>query len=167
MVPFKGRNRFKQYLLAKPRKWGYKLLILSGSDGVVQNFEIYTWRVVQPPELPDVGASGNIVLHLTQPISKEQNHKLFFDNWRQFFDMLPDVNSMDNAELKRTRCRTFEQKIAVVGETTLHVVKWYDKHSVTLLSASECIGASPVTAVERRDGKQKGDHQPKSPALLW
>ncbi|KAJ8351855.1 hypothetical protein SKAU_G00233310 [Synaphobranchus kaupii] len=40
MVPFKGRNRLKQCLAAKPRKWGYKLLVLAGSDGVPHNFEI-------------------------------------------------------------------------------------------------------------------------------
>ncbi|KAA8578243.1 hypothetical protein FQN60_018606, partial [Etheostoma spectabile] len=81
MVPFKGRNRLKQYLPSKPKRWGYKILILARSDGVPHNFEIYTGRVVQPPELPDVGASGNVVLRLAQPIPTQQNYKLFFDNW--------------------------------------------------------------------------------------
>ena len=43
---------------------------------------------------------------------------------------------------------SFKQKVTVVGETTLHVVKWYDNLSVTVLS--DYIGASPVTEVERR-----------------
>uniref|UniRef100_A0A8P4G9Y2 PiggyBac transposable element-derived protein domain-containing protein n=1 Tax=Dicentrarchus labrax TaxID=13489 RepID=A0A8P4G9Y2_DICLA len=46
MVLFKGRNRLKQYLPSKPKKWGYKILVLAGSDGVPHNFEIYTGRVV-------------------------------------------------------------------------------------------------------------------------
>ena len=29
MVPFKGRHRLKQYLPSKPKKWGYKILILA------------------------------------------------------------------------------------------------------------------------------------------
>lgn len=81
MVPFKGRNKLKQYLPANPRKWGYKVLVLAGSDGVPHNFEVYTGRVVQPPELADVGASGNVVLCLAQPIPKHHNYKLFFDIW--------------------------------------------------------------------------------------
>ncbi|KAA8577585.1 hypothetical protein FQN60_007074, partial [Etheostoma spectabile] len=81
MVPFKGRNRLKPYLPSKPKRWGYKILILAGSDGVLHNFEIYTGRVVQPPELPDVGASDNVVLCLAQPIPTQQNYKLFFNNW--------------------------------------------------------------------------------------
>ncbi|XP_048048348.1 piggyBac transposable element-derived protein 3-like [Megalobrama amblycephala] len=78
MVPFKGRNRLKQYLPSKPKKWGYKILVLAGSDGVPYNLEIYTGRVVQPPELADVGASGNVVLRLAQPIPKHKKYKVFF-----------------------------------------------------------------------------------------
>ncbi|KAL2104215.1 hypothetical protein ACEWY4_001083 [Coilia grayii] len=81
MVPFKGRHRLKMYMPLKPKKWGYKILILAGSDGVPYNIEIYTGRVNQPPELRDVGASGNVVLRLAQPIPKKKNYKLYFDNW--------------------------------------------------------------------------------------
>lgn len=81
MVPFKRRNRLKQYLPSKPKKWGYKILILTGSDGIPYNLEVYTGRVNQPHELPDVGASGNVFLRLAQPIPKEENYKFFFDNW--------------------------------------------------------------------------------------
>lgn len=81
MVPFKGRNRLKQYLPSKPKKWGYKILISTGSDEIPHNLEVYNGRVNQPPELPDVGASGNAILRLAQPIPKEENYKFFFDNW--------------------------------------------------------------------------------------
>ncbi|KAK9530197.1 hypothetical protein VZT92_011717 [Zoarces viviparus] len=85
MIPFKGRNRIKQYLPSKPKKWGYKILVLAGSDGVPHNFEIYTGRVVQSPELADIGASGNVVLRLAQPIPKQENYKFFFDNCNNCF----------------------------------------------------------------------------------
>ncbi|MGH0136958.1 UNVERIFIED_CONTAM: hypothetical protein FKN15_037495 [Acipenser sinensis] len=81
MVPFKGRSRLKQYLPMKPRKWSYKVIVLAGSDGIPHNFEVYTGKVVQPPELADVGASGNVVLRLAQPVPKHKNYKLYFDNW--------------------------------------------------------------------------------------
>ncbi|KAM9851196.1 matrix-remodeling-associated protein 5-like [Aulostomus maculatus] len=166
MVPFKGRNRLKQYLPAKPKTWGYKILVLAGSDGVPHNFEIYTGRVVQPPELPDVGASGNVVLRLAQPIPVQQNYKLFFGNWFTSVPLiltlaqqgincagtvrsnrLPGVNLKCDAELKRTGRGSFEEKMAMVGETNLHAVKWYDNRSVSLLS--NYIGAHPVTEVDR------------------
>lgn len=127
---------------------------------------------MQPPELPDVGASGNVVLRLAQPIPKQHNHKVFFDNWFTSVPLmltlaqqgihstgtvrsnrLPGVNSMCDAELKRTGRGSFEQKTAMVGETTLHAVKWYDNRSFSLLS--NYIGTHPVTDVDRWDGKIK------------
>ncbi|KAJ8386986.1 hypothetical protein AAFF_G00161630 [Aldrovandia affinis] len=54
---------------------------------------------------------------------------------------------MCDAELKRAGRGSFEEKIAMVGETTLHVVKWYDNRSVTLLS--DYTGAYPVTGFDR------------------
>ncbi|XP_051971544.1 piggyBac transposable element-derived protein 2-like [Xyrauchen texanus] len=183
MVPFKGRNRLKQYLPSKPKKRGYKILVLAGSDGVPYNLEIYTGRVVQPPELADVGASGNVVLRLAQPIPKQKNYKLFFDNWftsvplvltlaQQGFhctgtvrgNRLPGVNLMCDAELKRAGRGSFEQKMAMVRETTLYAVKWYDNRSVTLLS--DYTGAHPVTEVDRWDRKQKIITKVPCPAVV-
>uniref|UniRef100_A0A665TR44 PiggyBac transposable element-derived protein domain-containing protein n=1 Tax=Echeneis naucrates TaxID=173247 RepID=A0A665TR44_ECHNA len=183
MVPFKGRNRLKQYLPSKPKKCGYKILVLAGSDGVLHNFEIYTGRVVQTPELPDVGASGNVVLRLAQPIPKQQNYKVFTDNCFTSVPLiltlaqqgihctgtvrsnrLPGVNLMCDAELKRTGRGSFEQKTAMVAETTLHAVKWYDKRSVSLVS--NYIGAHPVTDVDRWDGKRKKIIKVPCPAVV-
>lgn len=129
MVPFKGRNRLKQDLPSKPKKWGYKILILTGSDGIPYNLEVYTGRVNQPPELPDVGASGNVVLRLAQPIPKEENYKFFFDNWFTSVPLLvtlneqrigctatvrgnrlPGVNLKSDADLKRAGRGAFEEK---------------------------------------------------------
>jgi hypothetical protein len=108
-----------------------------------------------------VGASGNVVLHLAQPIPKQENYNLFFNNWftsvhlvftlaQQGIDCtgtvrgnrLPGVNLMYDAELKRAARGSFQQKMAMVEETTFHIVKWYDNRSVTLLS--DYTGAHPV-----------------------
>uniref|UniRef100_A0A669E9M9 PiggyBac transposable element-derived protein 3 n=1 Tax=Oreochromis niloticus TaxID=8128 RepID=A0A669E9M9_ORENI len=183
MVPFKGRNRLKQYLPSKPKKWGYKILILAGSNGIPYNLEVYTGRVNQHLELPDVGASGNVVLRLALPIPKEENYKLFFDNWFTSVPLvvtlneqgirctgtvrgnrLPGINLKSDADLKRAGHGAFEEKIAMVRETTLHVVKWYDNRSVTLLS--DHIGANPVTEVDRWDRNQKKHITVPCPAVV-
>ncbi|XDV42919.1 hypothetical protein PO909_011497 [Leuciscus waleckii] len=140
-IPERQFGGKKQIEASKPKKWGYKILVLAGSDGVPYNLEIYTGRVVQPPELADVGVNGNVVLRLAQPISKQNNYKLFFDNWFMSVPLvltlaqqgihcagtvhgnrLPGVNLMCDAELKRVGRGSFEQKMAIVGETTLHTV---------------------------------------------
>lgn len=67
MVPFKGKNRIKQNP-SKLQKLCYKTLVLAGSDGIPNNFEIYIEKAVHPPELPDVGANWNVVLCIAKSI---------------------------------------------------------------------------------------------------
>lgn len=107
-----------------------------------------------------------MVLRLALPIPKEENFKLFFDNWFTSVPLavtlaeqgiqctgtvrgnrLPGVNLKSDADLKRVGRGAFEEKMAMVTETTLHVVKWYDNRSVALLS--DHIRANPVTEVQR------------------
>ncbi|TKS75693.1 PiggyBac transposable element-derived protein 3 [Collichthys lucidus] len=120
MVPFKGRHRQKQYLASKPKKWGYKILILAGSDGIPHNMEIYTGRVNQPPELRDVGASGNVVLRLAQPIPKKQNYKLFFDNW---FTSVPLVLTLAQQGIRCTGTVRANRLPGVIGADSVSEVE--------------------------------------------
>ena len=41
MVPFKGKFHVKQINSQKLKKWGYKIYVLSGIDGVIYNFKIH------------------------------------------------------------------------------------------------------------------------------
>ena len=45
IVPFKGKSGLKQYNPKKPKKWGYKLYVLSGIDGLIYNFQVYTGAI--------------------------------------------------------------------------------------------------------------------------
>lgn len=183
MVPFKGKSRIKQYLPSKPRKWGYKILVLAGSDGLPHNFEVYTGKAVHPPELPDVGASGNVVLRLAEPIPKNRNFKLFFDNWFSSVPLmlvlsqqgihclgtvrsnrLPGSSMTPDADLKKRGRGSFQEKTACLGNTQLHAVKWYDNRPVTLLSSY--IGAHPVSHVDRWDRSQKKKIKVPCPAAV-
>ena len=83
MVPFKGKSCLKQYNLQKPKKWGYKLYVLSGIDGLIQNFVIHTGPIQPCPNQPDLKASGNTVLTLLQnfPCFKWYKLILTIDNY--------------------------------------------------------------------------------------
>ncbi|KAF2355450.1 PiggyBac transposable element-derived protein, partial [Trinorchestia longiramus] len=82
IVPFKGTSSMKQYIPKKPHKWGYKIFVLAGSSGLVYDFIPYTGKIAQVdrPGVPDLGASGNSVLHLAECIPDGNHSKLFFDN---------------------------------------------------------------------------------------
>ena len=68
MVPFKGKSGLKQHNPQKPKKWGYKLYVLSRIDGLIHNFEILTGAIQSCPNQPDLKDSGNIVLTLLQNV---------------------------------------------------------------------------------------------------
>ncbi|KAG0431586.1 hypothetical protein HPB47_021640, partial [Ixodes persulcatus] len=70
IIPFTGRHRIKQYLPKKPRKWGYKVYVLSGVSGLCYSFEIFTGRkdnVLLNGE-DDCGASSNVVMRLAREV---------------------------------------------------------------------------------------------------
>jgi len=68
IVPFKVRSSLKQYVPKKPHKWGYKIFMLCDIRGMVHNFEIYTGKIMPVEGYPDLGASLNIVLRLSQVV---------------------------------------------------------------------------------------------------
>ena len=81
MVSYKGRSKLKQYNSQKPKKWGYKLYVLTSLEGLIFNLEVHTGTIDICPGQPDLQASGNIVMHLLQHIPRHQWFKLFIDNW--------------------------------------------------------------------------------------
>ena len=48
MIPFKGRLAFKQYMKAKPTKWGIKVFVLAdATNGYIRTFQIYTGKSLE------------------------------------------------------------------------------------------------------------------------
>jgi hypothetical protein len=81
MVSFKGRLAFKQYMPAKPTKWGIKVWELADShNGFVLNMQVYTGKAgVQGPGLQDagredVGLGHRVVEYLTRPYHRLNHH---------------------------------------------------------------------------------------------
>jgi len=88
MCSTKMKHHLRQYMPNKPHKWGIKLFVLCDSFGYAYRFEIYSGagdNVVLPGH-PDLGASANIVVRLTQTVERFKNHIIYFDN---FYTSLP------------------------------------------------------------------------------
>ena len=79
MIPFKGRISFRQYMKAKPTKWGIKVFVLSDStNGYIYRFQIYTGKACESADAT-VGLCSRSVLDLMQGL-EENHHKLITDN---------------------------------------------------------------------------------------
>jgi len=170
IIPFKGRSGLKQYLPKKPHKWGYKVYVLSSTNGFSYDFELYTGKLdnqLEPGE-PDCGASGNVVIRLSRGIPLNKNHKLYFDNYfcspslqlylagRGIHSLgtvrpnrigLAQCNIPSEKVMKQRGRGTFIEKSTTVDSTSLSLVSWYDNRVVNFLSTF--VGSLPSTEVRR------------------
>ena len=130
------------------------MLVLSGINGLIHNFEVYTGKIDVCPGQPDLKASANIVLRLLLNIPRGVWHKVFFDNWFNGVDLqatlwkqgIACVGTMranrltgctllaDKATRKKGR-GTMTLQTATVHGVELRGVKWFDNRGVTLLSS--------------------------------
>ena len=167
----KARSYMKQYMPAKPHKWGYKLFVLSGVSGFTYNFEIYTGstsidELLQ--EEPYLGASANVVIRLTRCVEINIGHKVYFDN---FYTTLPLVvelakkgiysvgtirrNRLASCKLpsdkdikKDPRGKSFEC-FANIDDIDVCSLCWKDNKVVNLLSTF--VSAQPIEKIKRYD----------------
>lgn len=183
VVPFKGSSSLKTYNPKKPKKWGYKIYVLSGVDGLVHNLEIYTGKIEPCPGQPDIQASGNIVLRLLQPIPRNVWHKVYFDNWFTStklvttlwkdgiaclgtvrINRLKGCNMPSDCEMKKQGRGATIMKTSTIDGVELRAVKWFDNRGVVLLSSFAAV--EPQCIVKRWDKKKKEEVQIQCPSAV-
>ena len=183
IVPFKGKSGLKQYNPKKPKKWRYKIFVLSDYKGIVYNFQIYDGPLLAMPGNKDIGTSGNIVMQLASVIPKNQGHKLCFDNWFTSVNLQVEpekigIHSLGTVrrnrirgcvfssekELKAKRRGTFEEKTTVVDNIKLRATVWLDNRAVTLLTTF--VPANHAQQVERYDRKHNSIVQVGCPSVV-
>ena len=80
ILPYKGKQTTIQS--KKPKRWGYKFFVLSGSFGIIFNIDLYRGANSSPEVIdPKIGKSGQVVLDLLKIIPENSNIRVYFDNW--------------------------------------------------------------------------------------
>ena len=80
MIPIKGRLAFKQYMKAKPTKWGIKVFVLAdATNGYIRTFQIYTGKSLEDGN-SSVGLCTKVVLDLMSGLKGSGLH-LYTDNY--------------------------------------------------------------------------------------
>nr|XP_004207980.1 piggyBac transposable element-derived protein 4-like [Hydra vulgaris] len=183
VVPYKGKLSIKQYNPMKPKKWGFKIYVLSGVYGLVHNFEIHTGPIDACLGQPDLKASGNIVINLLVNVSSQKWHKLYFDNWYTSLESVKTLftqriacvgtvrsNRLKNIELPTDKVMKKQGRGLATLLTTnvdnveLRVVKWFDNRGVTLLSSY--VAVNPLSTVQRWDRKTKSKINVTRPSIV-
>lgn len=88
MCSTKMRHHLRQYMPNKPHKWWIKLFVLCDSSGYAYQFEVYNGAGdnVLLPGCPDLGATSNVVVRLSQTIPDFKHHIVYFVN---FYTSIP------------------------------------------------------------------------------
>ncbi|XP_055914246.1 piggyBac transposable element-derived protein 3-like [Eupeodes corollae] len=173
MCSTKARSILKQYMPAKPHKWGFKLFILCGVSGFGYNFEIYSGQenILEEGE-PQLGASSNIVMRLARKIPNNSNYRLYFDNYYTSLPLIEHlarrgIHSLGTVRKNRIpNCKlpdeSFFRKqprgtsVEFVGDHNgiqISTTAWKDNKIVSL--ASNFAGKNPTSNVQRYDRVNK------------
>lgn len=185
IVPFKGRSSLKVYIPKKPHKWGYKFYVLADKYGLVYDFFIGCGKMepVAREGVPDLGASANVVLYLSQIIPEDQNFRLYFDN---YFTSVPlqthlaskniwccgtvqanrvkNLKFISDKELKAKGRGSFEEWECFENNRRIRCLKWFDNRPVHVLSTF--LGAEPTVEKKRYDRKTKSSVQVSCPKMI-
>ena len=160
MIGFKGRCHMKQYMPAKPIKWGLKAWMLADAhNGYCVHADIYTGT--KDGQGRTEGLGHNVVMDLAQHIANKNFH-LYFDNYFTSPKLLTDLKSIGTYACGTVRAGrkglppSFKEKKKVdrgvssfLQNGSTIAVRWRDNKDVFLLSTN-CDNA--ISETSRRVG---------------
>ena len=163
MIKFKGRLSFRQYLPAKPIKWGVKVWALAESDtGYLHKFQVYCGR----EEGQERGLAHRVVLDLMGEL-QNTHINLYMDNFYTSAPLLCELqirgikacgtvrsNQKGLPESLLPKNRQLQKHAYVVAQQDeLSFCAWMDRKPVLVLSNFHY--PAEVGQVNRRSGQQK------------
>lgn len=176
MIPFTGRCALRQVVKNKPRPTGLKNFVLTTSEGLMLDFDIYRGAKTGFANR-ELGLGPSVILHLAKNIPP--NSCVYFDRYFTTIPLLERLahdglhgtgTIMLNRIAERNRINIKSDKAMQRGEIIEHVadkvvfVKWMDKKAIYM--ASNCTGAGIVTSVPRWDKNTKTYVEVKAPEIV-
>ena len=150
MIPFKGRLSFKQYMKAKPTKWGIKVFVLSdATNGYVYRLQIYTGKDMESKTT--AGLCSRVVLDLISGMEADGLH-LFTDNYYTSpqLSLILYKKGVNKRGTARTNRKGFPKELIKTkrekqrgyhdyrSNGPLLAVVWYDRKFVYFVSTMHC-----------------------------
>lgn len=184
----KARHHLKQYMPAKPHKWGYKLFFLCGVSGFSYNFEIYTGSEnldkFRLPNESNLGAASNTVVRLCRVVPDNLNYVVYFDNYYTSLSLMsflaskgifalgtvrrnriPNCKFPSEDTMKKSNRGSSWEYICNFDGVDVTSVAWKDNKNVFL--SSTFAGELPKGKVNRFDKKQKKKIEIECPNLVF
>jgi len=153
IIPTKGRCGLRQYLPKKPNKWGIKVWARCSKSGIVHQFEVYTGKGSTENDDPALLMGGNVVMRLLTELPKQQNYKVFFDNFFSSIALMKHLKEngfLSVATLRKDRMKGAAKQMEkesqlkkrgrgsndfiIEANSGITIVRWYDNKMVQLIS---------------------------------
>ncbi|XP_003370040.1 putative piggyBac transposable element-derived protein 2 [Trichinella spiralis] len=144
IIPYKGRNKLKQYIPKKPKKWGITVGARTGVSGLLYDFCFYEGKV---PRVKN--RSGCLSFDVVMKLCETRNR-------------LKNAPLKTEKELKRAGRSAFH--VCTTAENNLCIVRWHDSAVVDLSSTYVC--TQPVCKVKRWNKKEKTLVDVSCPAIV-
>lgn len=176
IIPFTGRCALRQVVKNKPRPVGLKNFVLTTSDGLMLDFDIYRGAKTMFGAT-NLGLGASVVLHLTKTVPP--GSCVYYD---RYFTTVPLIEELDKRNIHgtgtimmnripgRAAVKFKADRVMSRGESQQFVrdsvvlVKWKDNKSV--LMASNCTGAENTDFVKRWDKQNKSYIDVSAPRVI-
>ena len=176
MVPYFGRHSCKQFIKAKPIRFGFKLRVLASSTGMSYHLHIYEGNTIEKTE--DTLGS-RVVKRALAVCNNPQDHSVFFANYFSSYKLLMQLGEMGFRATGTIRNDRIENcPLVPINDTkkkdrgvndhrssadNIEIVRWNDNSVVTV--GSNAYGLLPLGQVKRWK-KGQGNINVDSPPLL-
>ena len=169
IIPFKRKHKLKMYMPRKPHRWGFKVFSRCGVSTILYDFTFY--EMCWPKVIRSTGfVPADFVIKLVENLPKNQNHKLYLDNYFNFIELQVRLKEegiwtcgtmmanrmrgcplMSEQSLKQAGRGSADFRTTRTGNVT--AVAWFDSGRV--LVTSTYLGVNPTKNIPRWDRKQK------------
>jgi hypothetical protein len=162
MVAYAGRHPTKQYMKAKPIKWGYKFWVLSDNMGYPYHISPYGGRRSAVARKTPLGYS--VVMQMVDVVDKASslaNHTIFMDNFFTSCDLLRELgdrNLRASGIIRSDRLRNIplkpDSQLKVRGDYhslsdgRIRLIRLHDSKVVTLATNFDTV--EPLHQTSRR-----------------
>ena len=176
MVPYYGRHSCKQFIKAKPIRFGFKLWVLASSTGLPYHVHIYEGK---PAEKSEETLGSRVVKRALATCENPKVHSVFFDIFFSSYKLLVDLNekgfratgTMRNDRIEGCPLSPVnDMKKSERGHhnhrsstDNIEIVRWNDNSVVTV--GSNAYGLMPLGQVKRWK-KGKGQISVEQPAVI-
>ena len=151
IIPAKTKySGIEQYNSKKPVKWGFKNFVRAGSSGMIYDFFLYTGSLNKTEKC----TGAFVVKRLIETLPKQQNFRLYFDNWFCTIDLCRKLKSLGFPTVATIRsdrlqgCNLPSEKelrksgrgsssFVADANSGVLITRWFDSKCVNICSTSE------------------------------